>query len=360
MSPLSPSSEDQPTEDRPFRVDAGGDVNSSALEVEAAGIEAEEAGYDGALVTETRHDPFIGIALAARVTKRINLATSIAVAFARNPMTTAMVANDLNLLSEGRFALGLGSQIKPHIERRFSMEWSHPAARMADFVRAIRVIWQSWETGEALKYTGEFYRHTLMTPFFDPGPNPHGNPPIWLAGVGERMTEVAGEVADGFISHSFTTRRYLTEVSMPALRRGRDRAGRDSENLGICMPALVAIGADQAALDAAIQATRKQIAFYGSTPAYRPVLELHGWGELSVKLNAGSRRGEWDAMADLIDDEVLAAFAVVGAPREVATALVDRFGGLVERVSFNAPYAVAPGTFRDLLAALHDKTVSPA
>jgi probable F420-dependent oxidoreductase len=344
--------EGKATADRPFRVDAGGDINSEPLEVETSAIEAEEAGYDGVLVTETRHDPFVGIALAARRTQRIELATSIAVAFARNPMTTAMVANDLQLVSEGRFVLGLGSQVQPHIERRFSMVWSHPAPRMADFIRALHAIWESWQTGERLNYVGEFYKHTLMTPFFNPGPHSFGVPPIWLAGVGEKMTEVAGEVADGFIGHSFTTKEYVREVSIPALVRGRARAGRDATELGVCIPALVAIGADQSALDAAILATRKQIAFYGSTPAYRPVLELHGWGELGDQLNAGSRRGEWDAMADLIDDEVLAAFAVVGTPAEVAAGLKERFTGLAARISFNAPYPVDPGIWQDVLAAL--------
>jgi probable F420-dependent oxidoreductase len=336
----------------PFAIDAGGDVASDPLEFEAAARQAESEGYDGVLVTETRHDPFVGLALAARATERVQLASGIAVALARNPMTTAILANDIQLVSSGRFVLGLGSQVKPHIERRFSMPWSHPAPRMHEYIAAVRAIWGSWETGGRLAFRGEFYQHTLMTPFFDPGPNPHGNPPIWLAAVGERMTETAGEVADGLLAHSFITRRYLEEVSLPAYRRGRLAADRPGDELQLSVPALIVVGNSQTELDAAALATRKQIAFYGSTPAYRSVLELHGWGDLADRLNTGSRRGEWDAMAQLIDDDVLTEFAVIGSPAEVASQLVDRFAGLATRLSFNAPYTVEADVWHDLLRAL--------
>ncbi|MCW2957118.1 MAG: family F420-dependent class oxidoreductase [Thermoleophilia bacterium] len=332
-------------------IDAGGDIASTPIEFESVAQSAEDDGYDGVLITETRHDPFIGLALAARGTRRIQLASGIAVAFARNPMTMAMLANDVQLVSKGRFTLGLGSQIKPHIERRFSMPWSSPARRMSDYIAAMRAIWASWATGEKLAYRGEFYQHTLMTPFFDPGPNPYGPAPVWLAAVGELMTEAAGEVADGVICHSLTTRRYLDEVTLPALRRGALRAGRDAE-LGLSVPAFVVLGNDQAQLDAATLATRKQIAFYGSTPAYRGVLELHGWGDVADRLHAGSRRGEWDQMATLIDDEMLDAFAVIGGPKQVAAQLHERYDGLATRISFNAPYEVDPDAWRDVLGAL--------
>ena len=213
----------------PFLIDAGGDVSTTPLEVEAAARAAESSGYDGMIVAETKHDPFIGLTLAARGTERIALTSGIAVAFARSPMTIAMAANDIQLVSGGRFMLGLGSQVKAHIERRFSMPWSQPAARMAEYVEAVRAIWHAWATGERLKFAGEFYTHTLMSPFFDPGPNPHGNPPVWIAAVGEGMAETAGRVADGVIGHSFTTRRYLDEVTIPAIARGRDAAGRDPD-----------------------------------------------------------------------------------------------------------------------------------
>ena len=330
---------------RPFLLDFGGSTDIGPLQARDAAVRAEADGYDGLFLPETKHDPFVGATLAADATQRIRVGTAIAVAFARNPMSTALLANDLQLVADGRFTLGLGSQVKPHIEKRFSMPWSQPAARMEEFVGAIRAIWASWAAGQRLAFTGEFYSHTLMTPFFDPGPNPHGEPEVWLAGVGERMTEVAGRVADGFLCHSFTTARYLREVTLPALRRG----GRE---LGVAMPSFVVLGQTQSELDAAAAATRQQIAFYGSTPAYLPVLELHGWGGVAERLTAASRRGEWAQMAALVDDAMLAEFAVIGSPAEVAAQLRDRFGGLASRVSFNAPYPVDPAAFGDVLRAL--------
>jgi probable F420-dependent oxidoreductase len=336
----------------PFLIDAGGDVATTPLDVETAAAAAEGAGYDGVIVAETKHDPFVGLTLAARGTQRITLTSGIAVAFARSPMTIAMAANDIQLISGGRFMLGLGSQVKAHIERRFSMPWSHPAARMAEYVEAVRAIWHAWATGERLKFAGEFYTHTLMSPFFDPGPNPHGNPPVWIAAVGEGMAETAGRVADGVLGHSFTTRRYLDEVTIPAIARGRDAAGRDAGSVGLSVPAFVAVGNDQAALDTAIEATRRQVAFYGSTPAYRSVLELHGWGEAADRLHAASTRGQWEEMGGLITDEMLGEFAAVGTPAEVAATVRERFGGRVTRLSFNAPYPVTPELWGELLAAV--------
>lgn len=337
---------------RPFALETAGDVHAGPAEFEGLAVRAEADGYDGIGATELQHDPFISIAVAARSTSTIELATSIAVAFARNPMTVAVTANDLQLLSAGRFTLGLGSQIKPHIERRFSMEWSHPAERMRDFVLAVRAIQHAWQSGEKLDYRGEFYQHTLMTPMFAPEPNPHGAPKIALAAVGQLMTEVAGEVADGWLSHSFTTPRYLTEVSIPALRRGSEKAGRPADAVDVSVAAFVAVGADQSELDAAIQATRKQIAFYGSTPAYASVLQLHGWGGVAEQLNAGSRRGEWDAMAQLITDEMLSEFACVGSPAEVAAQLRARYSGLATRLAFAFSAPVAPERAQQIVAAL--------
>jgi probable F420-dependent oxidoreductase len=336
----------------PFLIDAGGDVSTTPLETEAAAATAESAGYDGMIVAETKHDPFVGLTLAARRTERITLASGIAVAFARSPMTIATAANDIQLVSGGRFMLGLGSQVKAHIERRFSMPWSQPAARMAEYIEAIRAIWHAWATGERLKFTGEFYTHTLMSPFFDPGPNPHGNPPIWIAAVGEGMAETAGRVADGVIGHSFTTRRYLDEVTIPAIARGRDAAGRDSASVGLSVPAFVAVGSTRAELDIAIEATRRQVAFYGSTPAYRGVLELHGWGGVADQLHSASTRGQWDAMGQLVTDEMLDEFAVIGSPAEVAQGVRERFEGRVTRLSFYAAYPVAAPLWDELLAAV--------
>src|SRR6516225_4898319 len=315
---------------------------------------AEESGYDGVWSAETSHDPFLPIAVGAAATERLEFGTGITVAFARNPMTLAVVANDLQLLTKGRFMLGMGSQIKPHITKRFSMPWSHPAPRMRELILAIRAIWQAWDTDGKLEFRGEFYTHTLMTPFFNPGPNPHGNPKILLAGVGEHMTEVAGEVGDGFLVHGFTTGRYLREVSLPALERGAAKAGKSRADLTVSYPGFVVTGVDDANTEAADKAVRQQIAFYGSTPAYRPVLELHGWGDLQSELNVLSKRGEWDEMGRLITDDILDAFAVVAPLDKVAAEVKSRFGDAVDRFSFYAPYKVDPETWKGVLAGFRD------
>ena len=246
--------------------------------------------------------------------------------------------------------MGLGSQIKPHITKRYSMPWSHPAPRMRELILAIRAIWESWASGGPLAFRGEFYTHTLMTPFFSPGPNPFGNPKILLAAVGELMTEVAGEAGDGLLVHGFTTERYLREVSLPALERGAAKAGKTRSDLTISYPGFVVTGVDDAAMAAADVAVRQQIAFYGSTPAYRPVLELHGWGDLQAELNTLSKRGEWVQMGQLIDDEMLNAFAVVCPIDQVAAQIKGRFGNVVDRFSFYAPYQMSTEDWQSVLA----------
>jgi probable F420-dependent oxidoreductase len=329
----------------------GGDLTNAG----ATAREAEQFGYDGLWSAETSHDPFFPLLLAAQQTERVELGTGITVAFARNPMTLAQVANDLQTFSEGRFILGLGSQIKAHITKRFSMDWSHPASRMRELILAIRAIWASWNEGTKLDFRGDFYTHTLMTPFFDPGPNPHGTARIFLAGVGDRMTEVAGEVADGFLCHGFTTEQYLREVTVPALERGLAKAGRDRSTFEISGPGFVVTGATEEDMNKAVAGVRQQIAFYGSTPAYRPVLELHGWGDLQDDLNRLSKQGEWVKMGELIDDGILGTFAVVGEPQHIAAGLKERYGGVIDRISFYAPYRADPelwaGVLEDLKAA---------
>jgi probable F420-dependent oxidoreductase len=331
-----------------MEIDGGIGMDPAGV-IEAA-KRAELVGYDGFWVPETSHDPFLPLALAAEHTERIALGTGIAVAFARNPMNLAVVANDLQTLSEGRFILGLGSQIKPHIEKRFSMTWSHPAPRMRELILAMRAIWASWSDGSRLAFRGEFYRHTLMTPMFDPGPNPFGNPKVFLAAVGEVMTEVAGEVADGLLAHGFTTERYLREVSIPAFERGLARGGRNRADVQISYPGMVVTGANEEEFATAATAVKRQLAFYGSTPAYRPVLELHGWGDLQPELNTLSKRGEWVKMAELIDDDVLNTFAVVGELDEIPGKILARFGDVVDRFSFYAPYRVEPERWAEVLA----------
>jgi probable F420-dependent oxidoreductase len=308
----------------------------------AAARELEELGYDGVFTAETSHDPFLPITLAALETDHIELGTGIAVAFARNPMTMATIGNDLQLYTKGRFILGLGSQIKPHIEKRFSMPWSHPADRMREFILAMRAIWASWNDGEKLDFRGDYYRHTLMTPFFNPGPNPYGNPKVFLAAVGERMTEVAGEAADGILLHGFTTERYVREVTLPALERGWAKAGKDRSQFELSGPMFVVTGTNDEEYDNARRGTKQQIAFYGSTPAYRGVLELHGWGDLQGDLNRLSKQGDWVQMGELIDDEMLGTFAVTGEPEEIPAKLLARYGDVVDRVSFYAPYKSDP------------------
>jgi len=335
-----------------FRIDAGGDTDVSPADVLTGAASAESDGFDGYIATETTHDALMLLTLASTATQRIDLLSGIAVAFARSPMVTALAANDLQLASSGRFQLGLGSQVKAHIERRFSMPWSRPAARMREYVEALRAIWSSWQTGEPLRFTGEFYQHTLMTPFFSPGPNPFGPPPVWVAAVGEQMATTAGAVADGVICHVFTTARYLSEVTLPAVQRGMTAAGRAPGSVGLAIPAFVTIGRDQRELDAASAQTRARIAFYASTPAYRPVLELHGWEEIGDALNVLSRRGDWAAMGPLVTDEMLHAFSIVGDVDAVAAGIRERFEGVATRISFYSAQELEPAVLRELMARL--------
>jgi probable F420-dependent oxidoreductase len=292
----------------------------------------EAAGYDGGVSAEISSDPFLPLALAAEHTERLELMTSIAVAFARNPMLLANVGHDLNAYAKGRFILGLGSQIRPHIQKRFSMPWSRPAARMREFILAMRAVWDCWYDAKPLDFRGEFYTHTLMTPMFTPSNTKYRAPRVFLAAVGPAMTEVAGEVADGMIAHAFTTERYVREVTLPALERGLARVGRRRADFEITCPVFVVTGRDEASFAASRSMICKQIAFYGSTPAYRPVLESIGRGELQTELNRLSKAGEWDEMGRLIDDDLLDAFAVVGEPHQIAARIAKRYGGVFDRV----------------------------
>lgn len=309
----------------------GGIPNRLDRVVEAAGA-LEEQGYDGGWTAETSHDPFLPLLLAAEHTARIELGTNIAVAFARNPMTVANLAWDLQAYSQGRFILGLGTQIQAHIEKRFSMPWSHPARRMREFVTALQAIWSAWKDGTKLRFEGEFYTHKIMTPMFTPEPHPYALPKIYLAAVGEAMTEMCGEVADGHLGHPMVSKRYLTDVTLPTLQRGIARSGRDRRDFEVSAEVMVATGTNEDELKTAMVATRKQIAFYGSTPAYRKVLDVHGWGDLHDELHRLSKEGEWDAMGSLIDDEILGTFAVVGPADEVGAALRARCEGVADRV----------------------------
>jgi probable F420-dependent oxidoreductase len=312
----------------------------------------EEIGFDGAFSFEAKHDPFLPLVLAAEHTDHLRLGTAVAIAFARNPMNLANLAYGVQAISGGRFLLGLGSQVRPHIEHRFSMPWSRPAARMREIVLAIKAIFDTWEGKAKLDFRGEFYRHTLMIPAFDPGPNPFGPPPIFIGGFGPRMTEAAGEVGDGFIAHPFTSRRSLLENTLPALERGLAKKGRRREEIEIICSTLTVTASDEREYERVRLAARKQLAFYGSTPAYRPTLACHGWGELHRELNRLSKQGRWDDMTELIDDEILETIAVVGPRNEIAGKLRERLAGIADGVSLTHNRAPDPAHWADVVAEL--------
>jgi probable F420-dependent oxidoreductase len=314
--------------------------------------ELEELGYDGAFSFEAKHDPFLPLVLAAENTRTLRLGTAITIAFARNPMNLANLAWGMQAISGGRFLLGLGSQVKPHIEKRFSMPWSKPAARMREMVQAIRAIFAAWEGEGKLDFRGEFYRHTLMIPAFDPGPNPFGPPPVYTGGFGPRMTAVAGEVADGFIAHPFQSRRSLLENVLPALAEGLAASGRTRADLDLICATLVVTADREEDFERVKRAARKQLAFYGSTPAYRPTLDCHGWGELHLELNRLSKQGRWDDMSELVSDEVLETIGVVGERSQIAAKLRARLEGIADGVSLTHNRAPDPGHWGDVVAAL--------
>lgn len=305
----------------------GSDLEMAPLAI----AEIEARGYDYAFSAEINNDPFFPLLLAAEHSTHIELTTSISVAFARNPMTMANLAWDLNQYSNGRFTLGLGSQIEAHITRRFGMPWSKPAARMREFILALRAIWDCWTTGSRLDFRGKFYQHTLMTPMFVPAKKDFGAPQIRLAAVGPKMAQTAGEVADGLIAHGFTTARYLEEVTIPAVELGLRQSGRLRSGFDISSPIIVVSGADKQAFERSKQAVKAQLAFYGSTPAYRPVLDLHGWGDLQPVLNSLSKQGQWVEMGELISDEMLEEFAIVtDLPEQIPVLLKNKYGHLID------------------------------
>jgi probable F420-dependent oxidoreductase len=324
-------------------------------DVPATARDLEARGYAGVWSSEAAHDPFLPLLAAGQATTRLQVGTAIAVAFARSPMTVAMTAHDLQRYTGGRFLLGLGSQVRAHVERRFSMPWSAPVERMREYVAALRAIWAAWQDGTRLRFEGEHYRHTLMTPMFAPPAHEWGAPPVHLAAVGPGMTRLAGEIADGLLAHGFTTARYLRERTLPALEQGLAAAGRRRADVSVSLPGFVVTGRTEEERAAAAAAVRATVAFYGSTPAYRPVLELHGWGALADALHAlsvGRREDKWTAMRDLVDDEVLDAFAVVAEPDEVGGRVRERYAGLVDRFSVYASYPTPPSLWDPLAAAL--------
>jgi probable F420-dependent oxidoreductase len=287
----------------------------------------EAIGYDALFTNESKHDPFVLTAMAADRTTKVELMTYIAVAFARTPMLVAHSAHDINALSKGRFTLGLGSQIKPHITRRFSMPWSQPASRMKEFILALHAIWDCWYDGKPLNFEGQFYTHTLTSPMFLPEDREFGRPKVGLAAVGPEMTKVAAEVADGLLCHSFTTERYIRDVTIPAVEAVLRAKGRSREDFRLVGIPFIATGKTSEELNKAVLAARRSIAFYASTPAYRPVLDLHGWGDIQPEMLRLSKLGKWDDMGALLTDDLLNAFCIIGSPAECAGEMSKRYGG---------------------------------
>jgi probable F420-dependent oxidoreductase len=316
----------------------------------------ERLGYDRAFSFEAKHDPFVPLAVAGEHTSTIELGTAIAIAFARTPMTLANTAWDLQTVTGGRFVLGLGSQIRPHIEQRYSMPWSQPVARMRELVAGIRAIWESWQDGSRLCFEGDFYTHTRMIPAFDPGPNAYGPPRILTAGFGPKMTAVAGEVADGFLVHPVNSRRSLLELTQPAIEEGVRRAGRDPKDLEIVCVTTIVTGRTEDALTRSREAVREQLAFYGTTPAYLPVFELHGYGALHPELQRLAREDRWQEMAGLVDDDLIETIAVVGEPHEIAPKIRERLAGISDSVSLVNNRAPDPHSFAEVVADLHAST----
>jgi probable F420-dependent oxidoreductase len=294
------------------------------------------------------------LVLAAEHSK-LEVGTGLAIAFARTPMTVAHLAHDLQQFSGGRFWLGLGSQIKPHIEARFSMPWSKPVTRMKEFVRALRAIFANWNTNEKLDFHGEFYKHTLMPPIFSPGPAKGGAPPIYLGGVGPKMTEAAGEVADGMLLHPFHTERSLEEVMLPNLRKGLAASERQLSDFTLCAQVLLVTGNNEAEFENARAMTRNQIAFYASTPAYRSVLEAEGCADLQPELRQLTKTGRWHEMAALINDELLSRIAVVGTPGEVAESLHARYGSFATRLAFASPFPLSQESASEIISGLRSR-----
>ncbi len=298
---------------------------------------AEAAGFEALWTAETQHDPFLPLALAAEHTQRLHLGTAIAVAFARSPALLAYSAWDLADACDGRFILGLGTQVRAHIERRFGMPWPEsPVGKLRDQIAAVRAVWMTWQTGERLNHRGPYHKLTLMTPFFNPGPIDHPAIPIYIAGVNPALCRLAGEVADGFLSHPYHSVDYLRRVVRPAIDAGAARAGRHPGEIRLTVTAMTAVD------DSEAEFARMQIAFYASTPTYRPVMAHHGWGETADRLQVLARRGAWDEMGGLISDEMLHTFAVVAPEADLPSALRERYAGLADRLSLYTPYS--PGT----------------
>lgn len=299
--------------------------------------EAEEMGFDGVWSMENQHDPFLSLAVSATSTTRLKLGTAIALAFPRSPMSFAYTAWDLQRASNGRFVLGLGTQVKGHNQRRYSVKWESPGPKLREIVLALRAIWDCWQNGAKLDFQGDFFQHSLMTPAFSPGKIAHPHIPIFVAGVNPYMCRLAGELCDGFHAHPFHSAKFLRERVIPQIEVGAEKATRSRKEVVISSSAFVIMGDSQKEMDEMREKVRRQIAFYASTRTYQPVLDVHGWGETCLRLNKKAAKGEWEAMSEDISDEMLEAYAVQGAPEEVPRMLRDKYEGLLDRVAFYHP-----------------------
>jgi len=299
---------------------------------------AEDLGFAGLWSSETKHDAFLPLAIAANETREIELGTSVAIAFSRSPMEAAQTAWDLQDLSDGRFVLGLGTQVKAHITRRFSMPWDRPAARLREYILALREIWESFQGEGPLQFEGEFYRHTLMTPFFNPGPIDHPEIPIYIAGVNTSLARLAGEICDGFHVHPFHSPEYVRQTVKPAIAGGAEGAGRSPEEVTLATSAFAITAENEEKATEQRESVRSQISFYASTPTYRTVLEAHGWQDVGERLGTMAREKKWREMPALITDEMLSAFAIEATPDEIGPALSERYEGLIDRVALYLPF----------------------
>jgi probable F420-dependent oxidoreductase len=308
-------------------------------EVPAAAKAAEDAGFDAIWTAEAGNDGFLPIALIAEHTRRVRMGTSVAIAFPRSPMITAYTAWDLAGMSDGRFILGLGTQVKGHNERRFSVKWEAPVPRLREYIQALRAIFKCWSEGGArLSFTGKYYNFSLMTPFFTPPRHEHPNIPIWIAGVNEHILRLAGELCDGLHAHPFNSPKYLREFVLPNVERGLQKSGRNRKDFEIGTTAFVIVGRSKEEIERARAGVRQQIAFYASTRTYKVVLDMHGWGDVSSRLNEKAAKGDWSGMAKEITDEMLDTYAVSGTYDEIADKVKERYEGLLDRVAFYIPY----------------------
>ncbi|MCI0710015.1 MAG: TIGR03617 family F420-dependent LLM class oxidoreductase [Chloroflexi bacterium] len=300
--------------------------------------ELEERGVDAMWTPETAHNPFLPLTLAAYVTEKLEVGTAIAVAFPTSPMKMAYIAWDLAAQSRGRFILGLGTQVKAHIVRRFSSEWGSPGPRLKDYILAMRAIWDAWQNNGQLRYEGEFYKHTLMTPFFQPSPIEHPGIPVYIAGVNSYLCQLAGEICQGFHVHPFHTTGYLRDVIVTNVEEGAQRTGRSRADVNLTCAIFVVTGETEKDIENDVAAVKSQIAFYASTPSYRPVLEHHGMGDLQDKLSIMAREGRWFEMHEAISDDLLDKVAVVATHDDLAHKVKERYEGLLDRVGYYFPY----------------------